>query len=37
MIKVFGVNDKDFTSNGDAVIQPFKQKVHKADNGKLGW
>ena len=33
MIKVFGVNDKDFTSNGDAVIQPLKAKVRKEDNG----
>ena len=33
MIKVFGATDKDFTSNGDCVIQPFKAKVHKADNG----
>ena len=35
MIKVFGKTDKDFTSNGDAVIQPFKAKVHKEDNGKF--
>lgn len=35
MIKVFGEADKDFTSNGDAVIQPFKAKVHKEDNGKF--
>lgn len=33
MIKVFGANDKDFTSNGDAVVKPLKAKVHKADNG----
>lgn len=35
MIKVFGETDKDFTSNGDYVIQPFKAKVHKEDNGKF--
>ena len=35
MIKVFGEADKDFTSNGDAVIQPFKAKVHKEDNGNF--
>ena len=33
MIKLFGTTDTDFSSNGDAVIQPFKAKVHKADNG----
>lgn len=35
MIKVFGETDKDFTSNGDCVIQPYKAKVHKEDNGKF--
>lgn len=35
MIRVFSPNDKIFTSNGDAVIQPFKAKVHKEDNGKF--
>ena len=33
MIRVFSPNDKIFTSNGDAVIQPFKAKMHKKDNG----
>ena len=33
MIRVFSPNDKIFTSNGDAVIKPFKAKVHKEDNG----
>lgn len=33
MIRVFSPNDKIFTSNGDVVIQPFKAKVHKEDNG----
>ena len=32
MIRVFSPNDKIFTSNGDAVIQPFKAKMHKKDN-----
>lgn len=35
MIRLFSSNDKVFTSNGDAVIQPFKAKVHKEDNGKF--
>lgn len=33
MIRVFSSNDKVFTSNGDIVINPFKAKVHKEDNG----
>ena len=37
MIRVFSPNDKIFTSNGDAVIQPFKAKVHKEDNGNSIW
>lgn len=35
MIRVFSPNDKIFMSNGDAVIQLFKAKVHKEDNGKF--
>lgn len=35
MIKLFGTTDTDFSSNGDAVIQPLKAKVHKEDNGKF--
>ena len=35
MIKLFSTTDTLFSSNGDAVIQPFKAKVHKADNGKF--
>lgn len=35
MIRLFSSNDKVFTSNGDSVIQPFKAKVHKEDNGKF--
>lgn len=33
MIKLFGVTDKVFTSNGDKVIIPLKAKLHKEDNG----
>lgn len=32
MIKLFGINDNTFSSNGDLVIIPTKAKVHKADN-----
>lgn len=35
MIRVFSPTDKTFASNGDAVIRPFKAKVHKEDNGKF--
>ena len=33
MIRVFGKTDKTFTSNGDAVLRPFRAKVHNNDNG----
>lgn len=33
MIKVFTSEATDFSSNGDAVIQPAKAKVHKENNG----
>lgn len=33
MLRVFGVTDTDYTSNGDIVLQPYKAKVHKEDNG----
>lgn len=33
MIKIFSSTDKNFTSNGDIVVNPFKAKVYKADNG----
>ena len=33
MIRVFSPNDKVFNSNGDIVINPYKAKVHKEDNG----
>jgi len=31
MIKVFSATDTDFSSNGDAVLRPFRAKVHKED------
>ena len=34
MIKLFQPYDKDFTSNGDKIIQPIKAKVKKQDNGE---
>ena len=33
MIKVFGITDKLYGSNGDIVLQTIKAKVHKEDNG----
>lgn len=33
MLRVFSPNDKDFTSNGDVVIQATLAVVHKQDNG----
>lgn len=33
MIKLFGITDRSFTSNGDLVIKPKKAVVHKEDNG----
>ena len=33
MIKLFGVTDKSYTSNGDIVLETTKAKVHKEDNG----
>lgn len=33
MIKVFGQTDTTFTSDGDIVLQPLKEKLHKQDNG----
>ena len=35
MIKLFGVNDTIFNSNGDKVIMPLRAKVHKEDNGSF--
>ena len=33
MIRSFGSNDTDFSTNGDAVIQATRAVVHKVDNG----
>ena len=33
MLKVFNSTDRDFTSNGDTIVQPTKALVHKTDNG----
>ena len=33
MIKIFGVTDKTFATNGDVVLSPLTAKVHKEDNG----
>lgn len=33
MIKLFGITDSIFTTNGDKVITPLKAKIHKEDNG----
>ena len=33
MIKVFGVTDKSYTTNGEIVLQTTKAKIHKEDNG----
>ena len=35
MIKLFGITDTSFTSNGDIVIIPLRAKVHKEDNGSF--
>lgn len=33
MVKVFGANDKQYSTNGDVVLQPTKARVHNKDNG----
>lgn len=33
MIKVFSIDDKIYSSNGDKIIQPTKAIIHKEDNG----
>ena len=33
MIKIFSIDDEDFTSNGDIVLNAVRAKVHKEDNG----
>ena len=33
MIRLFGITDTSFASNGDVVLQPLRAIVHKEDNG----
>lgn len=33
MIKLFGINDTTFITNGDKIIQPTYAVIHKEDNG----
>ena len=33
MLKVFNIDDEEFTSNGDIVLNAVRAKVHKEDNG----
>lgn len=33
MIRLFGVTDRTFASNGDRIIEPLEAIVHKEDNG----
>lgn len=33
MIKLFGITDKSYITNGDIVLETTKAKVHKEDNG----
>lgn len=33
MIKAFKISEKEFTTNGEKIINPLKAKVHKEDNG----
>ena len=35
MLKLFGISDRDFTSNGDKVIKPLKARITKQDNGEF--
>jgi len=35
MLKLFGQTDRDFTSNGDKVIDAVRAKVKKVDNGEF--
>ena len=34
MIKIFGLTDTEFSSNGDEILQPTKCRIHKRDNGE---
>lgn len=33
MIRLFGITDRSFASNGDRILQPLEAIVHKEDNG----
>ena len=35
MLRIFGVQDKIYTTNGDKILQPTKAVVHKEDNGEF--
>lgn len=35
MIRLFGITDKTYASNGDVVLNPLKAKVRKEDNGEF--
>lgn len=35
MLKLFGITDRDFTSNGDKIIKPLKARITKQDNGEF--
>lgn len=35
MIKLFGITDRDFTSNGDKAVKALKAKITKQDNGEF--
>lgn len=35
MIRLFGITDTTFASNGDMIIEPLEANVHKEDNGSF--
>lgn len=35
MIKVFNENDKEFSTNGEVILNPTRAVVHKEDNGEF--
>lgn len=35
MLKLFGITDRNFTSNGDKTIKPLRARVTKQDNGEF--
>jgi len=34
VIKIFGLTDTEYSSNGDKILQPTKCRIHKRDNGE---